>query len=144
MYEPSPSPDRDDRGLFRPDNTVSKGVGGNPNSKRMAELKQALIACGTVEDVQKLFAALLAAALDGDTPAAKLLLDHLVGRPAQTVEVSGTEGEPVRFNMAAFMAVITTALADYPEAQYKLAAALKGVRPDGGPDRPDGLAGTPA
>jgi hypothetical protein len=128
---PTPNSGRDERGLFKAGNTISKGVGGNPSVKRMAELKRALVDCGTVEDVQKLYAALLTAALGGDTSAAKLLLDHLVGRPTQSVEVSGIEGEPVRFNMAAFVGVIQTALADHPEAQYKLAAALRGANHDG-------------
>jgi hypothetical protein len=127
----TPSSGRDERGLFKPGNTISKGVGGNPNSKRMGELKQALIACGTAEDVQKLYAALLTAALAGDTPAAKLLLDHLVGRPSQTVEVSGIEASPVTFNMAAFVGIIQTALSDHPEAQTKLALALKGAKLNG-------------
>ena len=122
-------------GQLQPGHKVSVGNrGGNPNYKRMSELKRALIACGSEEDIQKLYASLLAAALEGDTSAAKLLLDHLVGRPAQTVEVSGTDGDPVKFDMRAFTAIITTALADYPEAQYKLAAALRGVKLDGPDD----------
>jgi hypothetical protein len=69
-------------GTFMPGHTLSRGNGGgNPNVRRQAELKKALIACGTEGDIQKLYATLLTAALGGDVQATKLLLDHLVGRP---------------------------------------------------------------
>jgi hypothetical protein len=124
--------DRDERGLFRRGNTVSRNNGGgNPNVKCMAELKKALIACATEEDIQSLYKTLLAAALAGDVQAATLLLDHVVGRPSQNVEISGPEGDPVKFDLRAFTATIATALADHPEAQIKLAAALNGVNTDG-------------
>jgi hypothetical protein len=131
-----PSSGREPNGLFAKGNTLSKGVGGNPNVKRQAALKKAFIECVTEEDVRKLYASLLAAALGGDTQSARLIMDHALGKPVQVLEVTGTEGEPVTFNMAAFVGVIQTALADHPEAQYKLAAALKGAKLDG-PDGPD-------
>jgi hypothetical protein len=125
---------RDERGLFKPGNQFSKGF-GNPSVRRMAALKKAFIECVTEEDVRKLYASLLAAALDGDTQSARLIMDHALGKPVQALEVTGTEGSPVTFNMAALVGVIQTALADHPEAQYKLAAALKGAKLDG-PDGP--------
>jgi hypothetical protein len=82
---------RDRFGYFAPGNRIGRD-GGNPNSRRMAELKRALIACGTQEDIQKLYSTLLTAALEGDVQAAKLLLDHLVGRPSQSIELTGAEG----------------------------------------------------
>lgn len=79
-------------GQFERGNKLSIGnAGGNPNGKRMGELKRALIGCGTEEDIQKLYKTLMAAALGGDVQAAKLLLDHLVGRPSQSIELTGME-----------------------------------------------------
>ena len=126
---PSANNGRDPQtGLFRSGHAFSKGnAGGNPNGKRMAELKRALIACGTEEDVQKLYAALLTAALGGDTPAAKLLLDHLVGRPSQSIELTGIEGDSVKIDMANLTTVILGALGSHPEARYAVAAALRGI-----------------
>jgi hypothetical protein len=119
----TPSSGRDERGLFKPGNTISKGVGGNPNTKRMAELKQALIACGTVEDVQKLYTALLTAALAGDTPAAKLLLDHLVGRPTQPIEVTGSGPTPIQTDITAIVAIIQQEEPD-PDRRLKIARRI--------------------
>jgi hypothetical protein len=57
----------------------------------MAELKKALIECGSAGDVQKLYGKLMDLALAGDVQAIKLLLDHLVGRPSQSIELTGTD-----------------------------------------------------
>ncbi len=111
-------------GTLLPGHRISVGNrGGNPNAKRMAELKQALIACGTVEDVQKLYAALMAAALDGDVPAAKLLLDHLVGRPTQPIEVTGTGPAPVQTDIRALVAIIHEETPD-PEMRLRIARRI--------------------
>ena len=111
-------------GRLLPGHRVSVGnAGGNPSAKRMSELKKALIACGTEDDVQKLYAALLAAALDGDTPAAKLLLDHLVGRPTQPIEVTGTGPAPVQTDIRALVAIIHNEVAD-PEQRLRIARSI--------------------
>jgi hypothetical protein len=82
-------------GLFQRGNQIGKGVGGNPSAKRMKELKQALIDCGTEADVQALYKSLLSAAKDGDVQAARLLLDHLVGKPAQTTILESDGGKTI-------------------------------------------------
>jgi hypothetical protein len=115
---------RNDGGQFASGHTFSRGnAGGNPNHRRMSELKRALIACGTEEDVQKLYAALLAAALDGDTPAAKLLLDHLVGRPTQPIEVTGPGPAPIQTDITAIVAIIQQEEPD-PEKRLKIARRI--------------------
>jgi hypothetical protein len=114
---------RDERGLFRPGNTISKGVGGNPNGKRMAEYKRALIACGSEADIQKLYSTLMVAALDGDVQAAKLLLDHLVGRPTTTVEVTGNGAAPIQTDITAIVAIIQQEEPD-PEKRLKIARRI--------------------
>jgi hypothetical protein len=115
---------RGDRGWFAQGNKLASG---NPNAKHHAALKKALIECATVEDVQNLYKALMAAALGGDVQVAKLLLDHLVGRPSQSIEVTGIEGDPVKIDMANLTTVILGALGSHPEARYAVAAALRGI-----------------
>jgi hypothetical protein len=113
-------------GMFRPGHTLSRGNnGGNPNVRRQAEYKRALISCGSEEDIQKLYATLTKAALDGDIPAAKLLLDHLVGRPVQSVELSGPDNEPARVELSTLVAVIMSAVGDDMQARVKIASALR-------------------
>ena len=70
---------------------------------------------------------MLAAAKKGDVPAAKVLLDHLVGRPSQPVELTGTDGGSVKLDMANLTTVILTALGPDHEARYKVAAALRQI-----------------
>jgi hypothetical protein len=123
---------REPNGLFAKGNRLATG---NPQARRAAELRKVLRDATTEEDVRGVWKALTGAAMGGDTVAMRLFLEHTVGKPVQALEISGTEGEPVKFNMAAFVGVIQTALVDHPEAQYKLAAALKGVKLDG-PDGP--------
>lgn len=101
----------------------------------MNEYKAALMEAGSPERVKQITDALFAPACGGDVSACKLLLDHWCGRAVQSIELSGTDAGPVKFDMAAFVGVIQAALADHPEAQYKLAAALKGAKLDG-PDGP--------
>jgi hypothetical protein len=120
-------------GHFRLGNKLG-GQGGNPNAKRMAELKKALVACGTEQDIQDIYKTLMAAALGGDVQAAKLLLDHLVGRPSQSVEISGFEGDPVKLDMQNLTATLLVALKAFPEAKIAVARALYSI----GHTKPEG------
>jgi hypothetical protein len=116
-------------GYFLPGNRRAAGSvgGGNPNTKRMGELKRALLDCGSVEAVQELYRVLMDAARDGDVQAAKLLLDHLVGRPSQAIELTGSGGDPVRVDMASLTAVLLSSLEPFPDAKYAAARALRGL-----------------
>jgi hypothetical protein len=86
------------------------------------------------------------AALKGNTPAMKLLLEFAVGRPAQARDVSISERERPPFNWGEFSSFVMGALHKYPEAKIELGHALdvlarnrdarEGARPgaaDGGP-----------
>ena len=110
---------RDTRGWFAKGNRIAAG---NPMNVRMRELRQALLNCATEADIRDLYASLMESARAGDTAAARALLEYLVGKPVQGVELSGPEGEPLA--MGAIVAVVMKELADHPEARTKLAAAL--------------------
>jgi hypothetical protein len=91
----------------------------------MHELRAALLDCATDKHVQALYASLLKAALGGDTAAAKILLEYLVGRPPQAVELSGPDGQSLGPDVAGLAVTILAALAPYPEARIAVAAKLK-------------------
>jgi hypothetical protein len=57
---------------------------GNPYAKRVAAIRDTLLATVTDQDVQEVTAALLTSAKSGDIPAIRELLDRLIGRPTQT------------------------------------------------------------
>ena len=83
MNSPSPSgpnvaSDRDAGGRFRKGNP---GEPGNPMARRVGKLRAALIRSVTPDEVRKIIAGLVKAAVDGDVSAAKLLFDRLLGPP---------------------------------------------------------------
>src|SRR5467141_846016 len=69
---------RDGKGRFTAGN---KGGPGNPFARKVAALRQALIASVTEQDIQDVAVRLLALAKEGNVPAAKLLLAYTLGKP---------------------------------------------------------------
>jgi hypothetical protein len=57
----------------------------------MKELRRALLECATEEKVKAVEESLHELAVGGDVAAAKVWLDHVVGKPLQAVEVSGPD-----------------------------------------------------
>lgn len=132
--------DREDGGLFAPGNRAGKlfvkgnSLGkGNPNARRQYELRQALLGAAEPRHVEGVYRVMLKAALEGDVAAAKLVLEYIVGRPAQALELSGPDGEPLGGDLAQLQAVIMGALAKFPEARFAVAAELRAVRDAGDP-----------
>src|SRR3954466_6916760 len=66
--------------------------GGNPNARRMFDLRKALLDSAKPEDVQAVGAKLAELAMAGDVQAAKLWLEYTVGKPPQAVELTGPDG----------------------------------------------------
>ncbi len=86
---PAPSPNgpigegRDkSTGRFLPGNP---GGPGNPFARKVARLRSALLEAVTETDVAAVGRKLVSLALEGDTAAAKLVLDYLLGGPAPAV-----------------------------------------------------------
>jgi hypothetical protein len=124
VNEPSPaSPNgRHVNGRFALGNKVAVG---NPGGSRMKELRAALLAAATPEKVKAVEESLHELAVGGDVAAAKVWLDHVVGKPLQAVEVSGPDGQALGVEVV--MTAVLAALAPYPEARLAVAARLKGV-----------------
>src|SRR5262245_3486776 len=78
-----PQPGRDSNGRFAHGN---KGGPGNPFSRQVAALRQALLRAVTAQDMQDIALKLRQMALEGDKGAARLLLSYTLGKPAPAVE----------------------------------------------------------
>jgi hypothetical protein len=74
---------RDTKGKFAPGNKLAQG---NPFARKVAQLRSALISAVSTEDVTAVIQKLVLLAKCGDIPAAKVLLDRVLGP-------SGADGE---------------------------------------------------
>jgi hypothetical protein len=62
----------------------NRGGPGNPFARQTARLRQAALDATSPEDIRDIFDALKKKALEGDVPAAKLVLSYTVGKPVVT------------------------------------------------------------
>jgi hypothetical protein len=53
-----------------------------------------------------------------------VLLEYLVGRAAQPIEISGPDGDPMGLDVASLTRVVLVALAGHPVAKLAVAEAL--------------------
>jgi hypothetical protein len=79
MNAPSPN-GRDGRGRFTNGNA---GGPGNPYARRVGKLRSALLDAVDEDDIRDIAESLVARAKDGDTQAARELLNRLLGRPTE-------------------------------------------------------------
>jgi hypothetical protein len=121
MSDPVPTSNgRHVDGRFTPGNAIGKG---NPGNRRQRELRAALIEAATPEKVKAVEESLHELAVGGDVAAAKVWLDHVVGKPVQAVELSGPDGQAL--DLPAIVSTIMIALGDDPDARVKVAAAFR-------------------
>lgn len=96
---------------FAPGNKLGRG---NPNARKIHELRQLFLEAINPESIAALSKRLQVAALQGDMDATKLLLDHCIGRPSQSVEVSNPDGSPLG-RSAELSAALGAALSPFSE-----------------------------
>lgn len=84
---------RDTCGRFAAGNKIAKG---NPQARKMARLRGALLRTVTIEDIQEIVTTLLKLAKEGDVQAAKIILERVLGKPDQSLDVMMTATTPVR------------------------------------------------
>lgn len=113
-------------GYFEKGNRLSVGNKGGayPLAKRMNELRKELIEAATPDDIRAIYRATLGMAKGGDVAAARLLLEYLVGRPTQTIEMSGPDGGSLGLDVAGLTKVVLVALAGHPAAKMAVSEAL--------------------
>jgi hypothetical protein len=71
------------------------GGPGNPNVRRIAAMRQAILEAVSPEDVRDIMIALVAQAKEGDREAAKIVLQYTLGKPGAWDEAAdGVNGEP--------------------------------------------------
>jgi hypothetical protein len=110
---------RAEGGRFGPGNKIARG---NPNNRRMYELRQKLLGAVTPEAMEAIGKKLVIATLKGDLDATKVLLAYTIGRPPQAVELSGPEGEPLGVGLAELKLILVQALEPFG-ADAKIAVA---------------------
>jgi hypothetical protein len=83
MKSPTPTGDngRDARGRFVKGNA---GGPGNPLAARVSKLRSALLNAVTEDDVKEIVRKLVSLAKDGDTVAARILFERVLGRPVES------------------------------------------------------------
>jgi hypothetical protein len=90
----------------------------------MQELRQAVLDSVEVEQVKTVIHKLLALASEGDVSAARVFLEHVIGKPAQALQLSGPDGESLGPDLSSLTTAILSALAEYPDAKVIVAAEL--------------------
>lgn len=129
-------------GKFAPGNGIghrfapgNKHGRGNPTAIRMNEHRQQFLDAIDAGTIPALAQRIQAGALSGDEFSVKVLLDYCLGKPAQAVELTGADGEPLGVNFAAVTTIVLNALAgpEHSEARVKIAAQLMEL---GDADRP--------
>jgi hypothetical protein len=88
--EPPPPGGRDARGRFTPGNKFGPG---NPFARQTARLRQVLLEVVTEEELRQVAYSLLILAKAGNLAAIKLLLQYVVGKPAEAVDPDRLEVE---------------------------------------------------
>jgi hypothetical protein len=105
---------RTTKGTFAPGNTFARG---NPNARKMAALRAALLECATAERMKALGEKLYEMAMAGDLAAAKLLLAYAIGKAPEAVDADRLDLDE--------WAIIAAA----PTRAQFLRAALDGLNP---------------
>jgi hypothetical protein len=113
-------------GKFAKGNTIASG---NPNNRRMYELRKCILDATKPEHVLAVMTRLLTLAVkDGDVMACRVWLEYTVGKPTTPIEVSGPDGEPARLDVASIVAVIDDVLGDDMERKVQIAAGIRQLR----------------
>lgn len=91
-------------------------LGGRPigDAYKLAQAMKVYIAEEIEKNKAPLIKAMLRKALDGDVQAFHALFDRAHGKPAQAVEMSGTEGQPIVFMPLALIQKFALEEADKP------------------------------
>jgi hypothetical protein len=88
-----PKPKKDAKGRFAPGNS---GGPGNPFARQLADLRKMALEVVNPDELRELLQALLQRAKDGDNAAAKILLQHTLGKPTAPIDPDRIEIDECR------------------------------------------------
>jgi hypothetical protein len=111
---------------------------GNPHLRRMHVLRSHLLKSVDDESMIEVGKKLVFLAKSGDLDAIKILLAYTIGKPPQSIALTGPDGETLGVDWKAVQDAILAALASFPEARYAVALRLKGIADDARGDRSAG------
>jgi hypothetical protein len=124
---------------------------GNPHLRKMHALRAVMLKSVDEGTMHAIGSKLAELAKGGDLDAIKILLSYTIGKPPQSIALTGPDGETLGVDWKAVQAAILGALASFPEARYAVALRLKGIADDArgdrsagdgpGPESPDGSGG---
>ena len=83
VHQANENTGRDAKGRFAPGNP---GGPGNPFGRKVAAFREALIACISHEQIQRIALKMAALAEEGDVQAAKLIFNYVIGKPQPAPE----------------------------------------------------------
>lgn len=72
-----------------------KGGPGNPEGRRIAKLRSALLNAVTEEDIAEIMQKMVGLAKNGDVQAAKIVLERTIGKVDQGIAISGDSDDIV-------------------------------------------------
>jgi hypothetical protein len=101
---------------------------GNPFVKELHAMRVRLYNAVSNEDFDAVVKKMIELAREGSIQAAKLLIEHLAGKPHQSIHLTGTDSTSTdKLNVADVQLAIVEALIDEPAAKLKVTRALKAL-----------------
>jgi hypothetical protein len=107
------------------------GGPGNPFARAVNQLRAKLYAVVSEADLEEVVKALLTKAKAGEVPAVKELLDRLIGKPPQAIQLSGGEEA---ITLADLQLAVWDVLSDHPDLKARLAGRLRELHARQRPD----------
>jgi hypothetical protein len=100
---------------------------GSPVAMRMGELRRAILEATTEDEARAAFRKLYEVAMTGEVPALALYLAYVAGKPVESIQMSGPDGEALGMTVESLTRVVLMALKGHPEAKLAVADALGNV-----------------
>lgn len=97
--EPRRIPGRNGKGTLTPWGPGNRGAPGNPHAALVAKIRQELFRSTPLADVRRVWRTLIKLAIEGDTTAAGMVLDRLVGKAAPPADETRSERPVIVLNV---------------------------------------------
>ena len=108
-------------GRFEPGNQCARGDA----HRRIRHFRKVLLDALTDDDIKKALAKTIELVEEGNATAIRMILEYGCGSPAQMLELSGPDGEPLGVTANQFADAIVEALGGHPDARRAAALAIR-------------------